>query len=373
MEDLKIIGENNIINLLEIKGIFFDIFDDVLSLLYLKREGLPTKEIIAQNPIDYNYLYRFLTKLVNLEILKPESDQKYIFTQKGIDIYKVISQLDFSPEQIRSLGKKNTLSTLKTLQSHSLSWNELNKTLNIGHSSMKNVIDSLIKADLVRKDDNGYQISDIGLTLVTSLQECYNKKYTPVFEIQAKFSIKLSDRTVLLDIIRDRFSKEDSVIQHDYYILSGTSTGKQNSFESYMRYRCELIEKQTIKSPPNHYLTWIKNNSRSHSDNVWILNRSREEIRVEYPSITYFIEYLGGRIVKKISKRRESYKNQDVTFHFDDILSANEPETIYIEIKSKAWDASESQNKVKMINEFFYEINKIIPITSIEKSYFDFL
>ena len=57
----------------------------------------------------------------------------------------------------------------------------LNKTLNIGHSSMKNVIDSLIKADLVRKDDNGYQISDIGLTLVTSLQECYNKKYTPVF------------------------------------------------------------------------------------------------------------------------------------------------------------------------------------------------
>ena len=97
MEDLKIIGENNIINLLEIKGIFFDIFDDVLSLLYLKREGLPTKEIIAQNPIDYNYLYRFLTKLVNLEILKPESDQKYIFTQKGIDIYKVISQLDFSP------------------------------------------------------------------------------------------------------------------------------------------------------------------------------------------------------------------------------------------------------------------------------------
>lgn len=374
MEDLKVIGEKNIVELLEVKGIFFDIFDDVLSYLYLKREGLTTREITAQYPIDYNNLYRFLTKLVTLEILKPESDQKFVFTQKGIDVYKVISQLEFSPVQIRSLGKKHALITLKTLQSHSFSWNELNKVLHIGQSSMKNVLDTLVDADLVQKDDKGYRISDTGIAFVTSLQECFDKKYTPVFEIQAKFSIKSSDRPVLLEMVRDRFSEEETVIQQDYYILPGSvNVGDHNIFESYLRYRRESLEKGSIKTPPHHYLTWIKIKSRSHSDNVWILNRSREEIRVEYPSITYFIEYLGGKIVKKITKRRESYKNQDVTFHFDEILSASPLDIIYVEIKSKAWDIPESQDKVTIINGFFNEISKTIPVKSIDKSYFDFL
>jgi predicted transcriptional regulator/adenylate cyclase class IV len=373
MEDLKIIGENNIVELLEVKGIFFDVFDDVLSLLYLKREGLATKEILAKFTIDYNYLYRFLTKLVSLEIIKPESDQKFVFTQKGIDVYKAISQLDFSAEQIRSLGKKHALSTLKTLESHTYIWNDLNKVLHIGQSSMKNALDTLIDADLIKKSTDGYGISETGTALITSLQECYNKKYTPVFEIQAKFSIKASDKQTLLNIIRDRFKEEDAVIQQDYYILPGTDVGKQNTFESYLRYRRESIEKQSIKTPPSHYLTWIKINNRSHTDNVWILNRSREEIRVEYPSIIYFIEYLGAKIVKKIIKRRESYKNQDVKFHFDDITSSNQPDILYIEIKSKAWDAPESKDKVKIINGFFDEISNAIPVKSIDKSYSDFL
>lgn len=374
MDDLRIIGENNIVEILEVKGLFIDIFDDVLSLLYLKREGLTTKEILTQHPtVSYNHLYRFLTRLVTLEIVKPEEDNKYVFTQKGIDIYKVVSQLELSPEQMRLLGKKNTLHTLKTLFKNSFSWNDLNKALYIGHSSMKNALDTLIVANLIKKDNEGYTITDEGKTLITSLQECYQKKYTPVFEIQAKFSIKTSEKTVLLDIIKDRFSPEEMVIQQDYYIRPGTGAGTHTGSESYLRYRRESLEKPSIKSPPNHYLTWLQINNRYRNGNTWILNRSREEIHVEYPSIIYFIEYLGARIVKKITKRRDTYKNQDLAFHFDEILSSNQQDVIFVEIKSKAWDAAENTYKVELINNYFEEMRAAVPVKSIEQPYFDFL
>ena len=156
MDIPKNIGRDNVVQIIEIKGAFYPIFDPVLSILYVKREGLATKEILAEcNIADYNQLYRLLTRLVNLEMLKPDEEKMYIFTHKGIDLYRAISQMDFSRKQTEALGKKHSLKILKSLEKQALSWNHLNQKLNIGQSSMKNALDGLLVEDFIQKNTKG--------------------------------------------------------------------------------------------------------------------------------------------------------------------------------------------------------------------------
>jgi adenylate cyclase class IV/predicted transcriptional regulator len=323
--------------------------------------------------MDYGRLYQLLTRLVHLEILRPEQDNRFVFTQKGIDLYKIISQMDFPVGQVRTIGKKHAIPILKLLGLRNYTWNELNKALHISHSSMKGALDSLLESDLVVKSTEGYDISRSGKTLLSSVLDSSKRPYTPVFEIQTKFSIQVSEKPKVLDMIKDRWARDNVVIQRDYYFVPRTPQGSSHGSESYLRYRHESIVKPSIKTPPHNYLTWIKVNTIIQRGNVWILNRSREEIRVEYPSIIYFIEYLGARMEKKIVKRREIYTHEDIKFHFDVIESPPQPGTMYIEIKSKAWDSSESERKVKTINELYDEISTVLTVKSINRSYFDIL
>jgi predicted transcriptional regulator len=217
--DLKRIGEEKVIEIVDTKANFTVMFDKLLHLFYTRREGFSTKEICEILNFDYNHLYRLITKLVHLEIIKTEDENKFILSQKGIDFYKGLSKSDIPLNQIKAIQKKHSIHVLKRLKVKECTWNELYREMKgISLSSMKNVLDALIDAGLVKKGEGKYSITPNGRSVLSSIKELSEMPYTPSFEIQTKFMVESSAISDIYNKISDEIIFEEEVTQSDYYI-----------------------------------------------------------------------------------------------------------------------------------------------------------
>ena len=368
--DLKRIGEEKVIEILDAKANFPDMFDMLLHLFYTRREGFSTNEICEIHDFDYNQLYRLITKLVHLEIIKTEDENKFILSQKGIDFYKGLSKWDSSHDQIKAIQKKHSIAVLKQLKAREYSWNDLYRGTDISQSSMKNVLDALIDAGLVKKGEGKYSITPEGQSLLSAIKELSEMPYTPSFEIQVKFMVQSSDISRVYNKIRDAIISEEEVRQSDYYI---TPIRYQSNTSTYLRYREELPLKHSLKKTPAHILTWAKLVNKSRYENIWIMNREREEIKVDHPSIIFFLEFLNAKIDKKIVKRRKKIKLKEVTINLDRIEEPKKRGAFFVEMKANAWDYDESKNKAKIINQLMKDMGMGIEMKSIDKAYYEIL
>jgi adenylate cyclase class IV/predicted transcriptional regulator len=366
--DLKGIGEEKVLEILEAKANFPDMFDTLLHLFYTRREGYSTKEICEIHDFDYNQLYRLVTKLVHLEIIKTEDENKFILSQKGIDFYKGLSKFDFLHGQIKAIQKKHSIQILKQLNTEDYGWNELYRGTDISQSSMKNVLDALIDAGLVKKGEGKYSITLDGQSILSSIKEFSEMPYTPSFEIQVKFMVQSSDIPLVYNKIRDEIISEEEVRQSDYYIAP---IRVQSNTSTYLRYREELPLKHSLKKTPAHILTWARLINKSRYENVLIMNREREEIKVDHPSIVFFLEFLNAKIDKKIVKQRKRIKLGEVTINLDHIEVPKKRGAFFVEIKANAWDYDESKNKAKIINQLMKDMG--IEMKSIDKAYYEIL
>ncbi len=366
MIELKRIGEEKVIGILEAKANFPGIFDKLLHLLYTRRGGFSTKEICESLNIDYNQLYRLITKLVHLEIVKPETENRFILSQNGIDFYKGLSKLNIPQNQIKAIQKKHSIRILKQLNTREHTWNELYRGTDISQSSMKNVLDALIDAGLVRKGEGKYSITPDGHSILYSIKELSDIPFTPSFEIQTKFRVKTSDFSRLYNNIKKGIITEEEVTQSDYYI---TPTGYQPN--AYLRYREETPLKQSLKKTPSHIITWVRLINKLRHGNVWIINREREEIKVEHPSIIFFLEFLNAKIERKIVKRRRRIKMKEVIINLDRIEEPLIGGSFFVEIKANAWDYDESKTKAEIINLLVKDIEVCVDVKSIDKAYYE--
>ena len=372
MIDLKRVGEEKVIEILDAKANFPTMFDKLLHLFYTRREGLSTKEICEILNFNYNQLYRLITKLVHLEIIivKTEGENKFILSQKGIDFYKGLSKLDTSINQIEALQKKHSIPILKLLNAREYTWNELYRSTDISQSSMKNVLDALIDAGLVKKGEGKYSITPDGRSILSTIKELSEMPYTPSFEIQTKFWVQSPDISHVYNKISDEIISEEEVIQSDYYIIP---IRYQPNTSTYLRYREEIPLKQSLKKTPSHILTWTRLINKSRYENVWIMNREREETKVDHPSIIFFLEFLNTKIDKKIVKKRRRIKLKEVTINLDRIEEPLKRGAFFVEIKANAWDYDESRNKAEIINRLMKDMGRRIEMKSIDKAYYEIL
>jgi len=375
MIDLKQIGEKNAVEILETKANFVDIFDDILQMLYTRRDGLSTKEFCDNKPFDYNQLYRLLTKLVHLEIIKPEADTKFILSQKGIDVYKGLSKVQFPNDKLKTTLKKHSLRVLKYLQNQNYSWNELNRGIGVGQSSLKNVLDMMTEYGLILKKEKKYSLTDDGIALLNLITNLSETSLTPCFEIQTKFMIKLDHRDIFLKRFSKKILSTEEVHQNDFYIQPAGFFQKPDNTRTYLRYREETPTKHSLKNPPAHILTWtrFKVKDISRQENVSIIQREREEMIVSYPSIIFFLEYLNARIDKKIIKDRIKIKMENFSINIDNIHEPPTNNSIFVEIKSNAWDETECLVVASSINEFIQKYASDLEVKSIDKTYIEFL
>lgn len=368
--DLKRIGEEKVIEILDAKAAFPDMFDKTLQLFYTRREGLSTNELCELLDFEYNQLYRLITKLVHLELVKTEAENRFILSQKGIDVYKGLLKLESGIPQLKAVQKKHSIAILKQLNTREYSWNELYRDTDISQSSMKNVLDALINAELVKKGERKYAITADGRSVLSSLKELSEIPYTPSFEIQMKFMVQSSDISAVYNNISAEIISEEEVTQSDYYI---TPTRTQPNTATYLRYREETPLKQSLKKTPAHILTWTRLIQKRQYENVWIMNREREELNVDHPSIIFFLEFLNARIDKKIVKRRKRIKLNEVTVNVDRIEEPRKRDAFFVEIKANAWDYEESRTKAEFINRLLKDMYPGIEMRSIDKSYFEIL
>ncbi len=368
--DLKRIGEAKVIAILDTKANFPDMFDNVLHLFYTRREGFSTNEICEIYDFDYNQLYRLITKLVHLEFIKTEAESKFVLSQKGIDFYKGLSGWDSSHDQIKAIQKKHSIAILKQLEARDYSWNDLYKGTDISQSSLKNVLDALIDAGLVNKGEGKYSITPEGDAILSAIKELSEMPYTPSFEIQVKFMVQSSDIPRVYNKIRENIISEEEVKQSDYYI---SPIRVQSNTATYLRYREELPLKHSLKKTPTHILTWARLVKKSRYENIRIMNREREEINVDHPSIIFFLEFLNAKIDKKIVKRRKRIQLKEVTINLDHIEEPKRRGAFFIEMKANAWNYDESKIKAKIINWLITDMNMGIELKSIDKSYYEIL
>ena len=368
--DLKRIGEEKVIEILDAKANFPAMFDKLLHLFYTRREGLSTKELCEILDFDYNQLYRLITKLVHLEIIKTEDENKFILSQKGIDFYKGLSKSDTPLNQIKAIQKKHSIQILKQLNARGHTWNELYRGTDVSQSSLKNVLDALINAGLVKKGEGKYSITADGRPILSSIKELSEMPYTPGFEIQTKFLVQSSDISHVYNKISDEIISEEEVTQSDYYI---SPIRYQPNTSAYLRYREETPLKHSLKKTPSHILTWTRLINKSRYENVSIMNREREEIKVGHPSIIFFLEFLNAKIDKKIVKRRRRIKLKEVTINLDRIEEPLKRGAFFVEIKANAWDYDESRNKAEIINRLMKDMGMGIEMKSIDKAYYEIL
>ena len=368
MRELRRIGEDKILQILDVKA-SFPVFDDFMYILYMRREGLSTKEICSILHADYNQIYRLISKLIHLEILK-EKQNKFILSQKGIDIYKCLSNSDFDASFLNAIRKKHSITILKMLENGKRSWKDLYRGTRISQSSMKNVLDALIDAGLVVREKQGeYSITDDGRSILNAIKRMSDMHFTPGFEIQAKFSVNLSDFSRLYDIISDMIEAEEDVRQSDYYIRP---VRWYDTSYTYLRYREEIPLKHSLKRTPSHILTWTRLIDKRKYGNVWILNREREEMNVEHPSIVFFLEFLNAELEKKIVKRRKKIEAEEaIMINIDNIEEPHIRDVTFVEIKANAWDYDESVGKAEVINQIMSDISEKVRTKSMSKSYFE--
>ena len=373
IDSLQKMGEEKVIDILALKNSAPKLFDDLFELFYVKRIPLSIKEICSNLNVEYQPAYNTIAKLMNLGLLTITEDSKkdLILSQEGIDFYVNYSKLELDEISFVAISKKHSAEMLKLLKTQEGSWTSLREHLKISESSMKNAIDNLIKCSLIYKGKNTYSITDGGLKLLNNLDFLSNLEFTPKYEVQIKASTtKTIDEIVEMIILLSGKIKEEHIKQIDHYFKS--PHGNSND-TSYLRLRSEIpISKTSLKSIPEHILTWGNVKERIKYENIWIISRQKEEIIVPYPAVSFFLDFLGAKPQKKIVKNRTliHIPGHDVVIHFDAIEAANKD--LFIELKTSAWNREEAREKAKMIQELMAKL-KLDDVKSIEQTYYEFM
>lgn len=355
MIDLRKVGEEEALRLISLKASFPDVFDDVLQSFYRNRGGLSTTELCDALNVEYERVYRLLARLVSMGVLA-KSEGKFLLTQKGIDLYKAFSSKELDVRHARALQRRHAFQVLKLTAERRRSWKEIYRAVRVGQSSIKNAIDALLSANLIKKD-GGYVATDDGKELLLFVKKVGGTRYTPGFEVQAKLIVK--------DVSRVYESiggvAEADVVQTDYYIFKDRG--------EYLRYRQETPLEPSLKSAPSHTLTWIKLIGKRKHGGVWIIEREREELKVEYPSIVFFLEFLGVKIEQKIKKQRRRVELPEVVVNLD-MIQEPKVSTPFLEIKAEAWDLEEGRAKAETISEM---IRGLDGVKYLDKTYHELL
>jgi len=152
--------------------------------------------------------------------------------------------------------------------------------------------------------------------------------------------------------------KESFVHQKDYYLVPLEG---QNS-ASYLRYRVEreLDKRGRAIKVPRYILTWTEKTKPIIHRGVYVVSRKREEIEVRYPSVVFFLEYLGAKIEKEIEKERRVFDIQlnpsdSMKVYIDELIRPEKPrwekDDYFVEIKASAWNEEEAYSKCELILE----------------------
>jgi len=373
IDHLRKMGEDRVIDIFKVKRTSPDLFDRVLRLFYVKRQPLSIKEICEDLDADYPVTHNIITKLVHIGMLSLDEGSKtgnqFTLSQEGIDFYLNYSTIELDNKIIDAISKKHSVTILKLLKNKEYSWTDLRKDMRVGESSMKSVIDDLSNLGLIDKAQGEYSLSEDGVSVLDALNSLSEIKFTPAFEVQIKM---LAENLQIYKIIEEieGVIKKKQVRQTDHYFTPNTSVkGK-----SYLRLRSEVpLYGFSLRTLPEHSLTWTSITDRRKHDNLWIISRQKEEIDVRYPAIIFYLDFLGARIHKKIVKKRAQMEIPDkqVTINIDEI---EEPKKagIFIEIKTSAWNDDEARNKIAVIQEIIKDI-VMDNLTSIDQTYYELI
>lgn len=371
IDHLRKMGEDRVIDIFKIKRAAPDLFDRILRLFYVKRHSLSIKEICEDLDADYPVTHNIITKLVHIGMLSLDEGSKagnqFALSQEGIDFYLNYSTMELDNKIIGAISKKHSITILKLLNNKKYSWTDLRKDMRVGESSMKGVIDDLSNISLINKIQGEYSLSEDGVSVLDALNNLSEIKFTPAFEVQIKM---LAENTEIYKIIEEieGVIKKKQVRQTDHYFTPNISVkGK-----SYLRLRSEVpLSGFSLRTLPEHSLTWTSITDRRKYDNLWIISRQKEEIDVRYPAIIFYLDFLGARIHKKIVKKRVKMEilDKQITINIDEI---EEPKKggVFIEVKTSAWDANEARDKTAVVQEIIKDIG-MDNLTSIDQTYYE--
>lgn len=371
IDHLRKMGDDRVIDVFKIKRAAPDLFDRILRLFYVKRHPLSIKEICGDLAADYPITHNIITKLVHIGMLSLDEGSKtgnqFSLSQEGIDFYLNYSTMELDNKIIDAISKKHSITILKLLNNKKYIWTDLRKDLRVGESSMKSVIDDLSNIGLIDKAQGKYFLSEDGVSVLDALNSLSEIKFTPAFEVQIKM---LAENPQIYKIIKEieGVIKKKQVRQTDHYFTPNISVkGK-----SYLRLRSEVpLSSFSLRTLPEHSLTWTNIIDRRKYDNLWIISRQKEEIDVKYPAIIFYLDFLGARIHKKIVKKRVKMEIPDkqITINIDEI---EEPKRagIFIEVKTSAWNDDEAKSKTTVIQDILKYIG-MDNLTSIDKTYYE--
>lgn len=368
---LRKMSEEKVLDILTLKSSSPGLFDDLFKFFYVKRFPLTINEICSNLNVEYQAAYGIIIKLVRLGLLAAteESKNNFMLSQEGIDFYLNYSKLEFENNAVDAISKKHAVEMLRLLQIQEYNWTGLRERLKVSESSMKNLLDSLVNSALMSKG-NTYSITDEGNQMLNSLERLGNLEFTPRYEVQIKALLTKEPIEIVKKIrLLSESCKEEYVKQIDHYIKPSYDNMPGSSS---LRLRSEsLIGKQSLKSAPEHSLTWSNIKERIRHEDMWIISRQKEDIIVPYPAISFFLDFLGAKIQKKIVKKRTTIKipEMHVTIHLDDIEIPRPGR--FIELKAGAWNQEEAKEKASIIHKLVEDL-ELGDLKSIDQTYYEF-
>ena len=369
IQELREIGQDRALQALKLKVVYPNLFDKILGLLYKNREPLSINEacelLLLENEdrAKVRYIIKKLAAWEFLEFVKNKKQGRgaYTLTQLGIDFFRTIDTNLLDEYTIEAIVKKHGLKMLSALDGEGrTTWSSLRKKLDLSESSMLNTVRGLEDANLIIKDENGgYFITEKGKEVIAEFSKLSKITANPKFEIQLKLAIQSIDN-VINSIKKSDLSvvKESFVHQKDYYLVPLQG---QNS-ASYLRYRVEreLDKRGRAIKVPRYILTWTEKTKPIIHRGVYVVSRKREEIEVRYPSVVFFLEYLGAKIDKEIEKKRRVFDiplnpSDSMKVYIDELIRAEKPrwekDDYFVEIKASAWNEEEAYSKCELILE----------------------
>lgn len=372
IDNLRKMGENRVLDVFKLIRISPDLFDRTLCLFYVKRHPLSIKNICEELDADYPVTHKIITKLVHLGMLSVDegsrSGNQFILSQEGIDFYLNYSTTELDNKIIDVISKKHSVAILKLLNTKEYSWTDLRKKMEVSESSMKSAIDELFTAGLIDKMEGKYSLSEGGISALDILKNLSEMEFTPAFEVQIKM---LAENPQICKIIEEMEGvvEKEQVKQTDHYFITPHANVKD---QSYLRLRSEVpISSASLRTLPEHSLTWTNVTGRKKYDNLWIISRQKEEMDVRYPAIIFYLDFLGAKVHKKIVKKRVKMEIPDkqITINIDEIENSKKA-GIFLEVKTSAWNEDEAKDKTRVIQEVIKDIG-MENLTSMDQTYYE--
>jgi len=356
---LREIGERKVLQALRLKAVYADLFDGVTGILYRRREPMGVRELCTLLGTEEHAKIRYiLKKLLGMGFIEvrggDEREGRYVLSQAGLDFFRRFNAIPLDEGVAEALSKRHAFRILLELSTDAaVPWSKLWKRgrtqLNLGESSLFNILRALQIAGLVTKSERGYILSERGEEVRSLLLALAQLEVSPAFELQLKLRLS-SDPPLIsekLPVVEERH-----VHQKDYYLVP---KGGAPNADSYLRYRIEeaVDSRGNVISAPKHVITWMEKTEPLIREGIYIVRRRKEEIEVPYPSAIFLLEHLGVKIRREIEKDRTIFDTRLGVRICVDTLRQGE----FLEIKAQAWGEKELEEKCELIREIVRELD----------------